>query len=209
MGGIPLQRPQLEEPPQIGRFLLQNTAYYTIVAKITDVNVDTSQVHQKFKPHLVGTVTLDDPDSGEQTHQVWGERGLSPCIRTRNRIMIALGNDVVEIEVEGLAALQEIPLAELPHDLDAARAAIGNGINRRMHEYAVTQAAIYANQFLVQYEGKRDAADPTTDADDEIETPPPTTYKALLSKFTMQKEAKEQEQAPTGESVPTESATKT
>jgi len=63
MGGIPLQRPQLEEPPQIGRFLLQNIAHYTTVAKMTDVNVDTSQVHQKFKPHLVGTVTLDDPDS--------------------------------------------------------------------------------------------------------------------------------------------------
>ena len=53
------------------------------------MNVDTTQIHYKFKPYLIGTITLEDPDSGIRTHQVWGERGLSPCVRTSNRIFVA------------------------------------------------------------------------------------------------------------------------
>jgi hypothetical protein len=134
IGEPPLTRPELEEPPTIGAFLRQDTSYYNAVKPITHMNVDTTQIHYKFKPYLIGTMTLEDPDSGIRTHQVWGERGLSPCVRTSNRIFVALGNAVVEIEIEGLAALQGIPLTELPSDRDAARIAIGNGINRRMHE---------------------------------------------------------------------------
>jgi site-specific DNA-cytosine methylase len=172
IGGPPLTRPELEEPPTIGAFLRGGTSYYSVVMPITHMNVDTTQIHYKFKPHLIGTMQLEDPDSGIRTHQVWGETGLSPCVRTSNRIFVALGNDVVEIELEGLAALQGIPLTELPSDRDAARIAIGNGINRRMHEYVMTMTLLYTNQYLLVAEGKRDESTPTTTAVDEIEEEP-------------------------------------
>ena len=78
----------------------------------------------------------------------------------------------MEIELEGLAALQGIPLTELPSDRDAARIAIGNGINRRMHEYVMTMTLLYTNQYLLVAEGKRDESTPTTTAVDEIEEEP-------------------------------------
>jgi hypothetical protein len=56
---------------------------------------------------------------------------------------------VVETTIEGLAALQGVPLTELPSDVDAARVAIGNAINRTMHEYAMTMGVMYTNQYLL------------------------------------------------------------
>jgi hypothetical protein len=125
---------------------------------------------------------LEDPDSGIRTHQVWGELGLSPCVRTSNRIFVALGNDVVEIEIEGLAALQGIPLTESPSDRGAARIAIGNGINRRMHEYVMTMTLLHTNQYLLVAEGKRDESTPTTTAVDEIEEEPATAVEEIEDK---------------------------
>jgi hypothetical protein len=187
IGGPPLTRPELEEPPTTGAFLRQSTSYYSVVKPITHMNVDTTQIHYKFKPHLIGTMQLEDPDSGIRTHEVWGERGLSPCVRTSNRIFVALGNDVVEIEIEGLAALQGIPLTELPSDRGAARIAIGNGINRRMHEYVMTMTLLYTNQYLLVAEGERDESTPTTTAVDEIEEEPATTQQMVLTKGILRK----------------------
>jgi hypothetical protein len=48
-------------------------------------------------------------------HIVWGPNGTSPCIRCSNRIFILIEKYVVEITLEGLAALQGIPLHFLYH----------------------------------------------------------------------------------------------
>jgi hypothetical protein len=50
IGGPPLTRPELEEPPTIGAFLRQDPSYYSVVKPITHMimNVDTTQIHYKF-----------------------------------------------------------------------------------------------------------------------------------------------------------------
>jgi hypothetical protein len=110
-----------QESPQIGPFLLQDSSYYRMVAPIQSMVMDSAQVHYDFKPHLLGTVS----PGGCEKIKVWGEKGLSPCVRTSNRIMIALGNEIVEITLEGKAALQGIPLHQLPPDREQAEIAVG------------------------------------------------------------------------------------
>jgi hypothetical protein len=58
--------------------------------------------------------------------------------------MIALGENIVEITllVEGMAALQGIPLHELPPNRAAARIAIGNAINRTMMTFVMTAVSL-------------------------------------------------------------------
>jgi hypothetical protein len=105
----------------------------------------------------MGLIQIEDQHKVISNHQVWGDLGLSPGIRCSNRIFIQLDGEVVEITLEGLAALQGIPLSELPSSIDAARKAIGNGINRTMHEYAMSMGIIHTNQYLlaVRYEGQK------------------------------------------------------
>ena len=86
---------------------------------------------------------------------------------------------------------QGIPLTELPSDRDAARIAIGNGINRRMHEYVMTMTLLYTNQYLLVAEGKRDESTPTTTAVDEIEEEPATTQQMVQASEGSKKQYEE------------------
>jgi hypothetical protein len=169
IGGIPLPKPKATESPRIGDFIKLNSNYYNTIGPATMIERDNDQVHHEFKPHLKGEITIEEPDGGKIRHSVWGELGLSPCIRTANRIFIELGEHVVEITIDGLAALQGIPLTDLPGDIDEARRAIGNAINRTMHEYAMTMGLLYLNRYLVDEKGKRDEQESTTTAIDEQE----------------------------------------
>ena len=91
VGNFP--EPQLKqiESPKIGEFLRREPKYYKTIAPISTVKHDHSHAHYEFKPHMLGTIDLGT----EGVHEVWGEQGLSPCIRTSNRIMIRLGVNVV------------------------------------------------------------------------------------------------------------------
>jgi hypothetical protein len=65
--------------------------------------------------------------------------------------------------------------------MEAARVAIGNGINRTMHGYAMSMGVLYTNQYLLVVKSKRDESTPTTMAVDEIEErPKDIEYKKLL-----------------------------
>ena len=55
---------------------------------------------------------------------------------------------IVEITVEGMAALQGIPLHELPPDRKQARRTIGNGVHRAMQYWVDAHALDYTNNFL-------------------------------------------------------------
>jgi hypothetical protein len=109
---------------------------------------------------------------------------------------------VVEITLEGLAALQGIPLTELPISIEAAWKAIRNGINRMMHEYAMSMGVLYTNQYLLVVKGKRDESTPTTTAVDEIEErPKDIDYKNLLTRLTLIKETESQVNETTTQTV--------
>ena len=108
IGGIHLLQPEATESPKIGDFLRQDFDYYTVIGPATSIERDHTQVHYEHKPHLIGEITIEEPDGGKIRHSVWDEMGLSPCIRTANRIFIELGEHVVEIALEGLAALQKV-----------------------------------------------------------------------------------------------------
>jgi hypothetical protein len=142
----------------------------------------------------MGEIKIADPYSGTTGHQVWEDLGLSsPCIRCTKRIFIKIDGEVMQITIEGLAALQGIPLTELPSDVDKARIAIGNGINRTMHEYAMSVGVLYTNQYLLVLKGKRDEGTPTSMAVDEIEERPKNIeYKKLLTRLTSIKETEDQ-----------------
>jgi hypothetical protein len=157
IGGPPLPEPTASESPRIGEFLRGNSTYYIAVMPASVITPANFQVHYAHKPHLVGSIQIKDHNEVISIHQVWGDLGLSPCISCSNRIFIQLDGEVVEITLEGLAALQGIPLSDLPSSIDAARKAIGNGINRTMHEYAMSMGIIiYTNQYLLDVRGKRD-----------------------------------------------------
>jgi hypothetical protein len=192
-GGIPLPEPMASESPRIGEFLRGSSTYYEAIMPASMITPARFQVHYEHKPHLVGTIQIKDHNEVISIHQVWGDLGLSPCIRCSNRIFIQLDGEVVEITLEGLAALQGIPLAELPSDIDAARKAIGNGINRTMHEYAMSMGIMYTNKYLVDVRSKRDESTPTTTAVDEIEQQPKDVdYKNLLTRLTQTQQMESQ-----------------
>ena len=73
--------------------------------------------------------------------------GLSPCIRTANEILVGLGNWIVKIEVQGLAALQGIPVVDLPPDVGEARRQIGNAIHRDMETFVLTQVVQHVHEY--------------------------------------------------------------
>ena len=64
--------------------------------------------------------------------------------------MIGLGDNVIEIELEGLAALQEISLLELPPDRDKARIAIGDAVNRTMAKVLLAPAVQYVSEYMIE-----------------------------------------------------------
>ena len=165
MGDFP--EPQLKEieSPEIGAFLQRDSRYYKRIAPSSTVTRDDNQRHYEFKPHLIGTIDLGT----EGVHQVWGEKGLSPCIRTSNIIMIMLGDEVVEIELEGLAALQGIPLHELPPDKDKARRAIGDAVNRTMAAVMLAPAVQYVSEYMIGCGIMRDVKLPTTTVTETLE----------------------------------------
>jgi hypothetical protein len=170
MGDYPT--PQLEEEqmsPQIGAFLLQDESYYRTAAPIQSLIAVTAQVYFDFKPHLVGTVRLE----GSEELKVWGELGLSPCVRTSNRILIALGNEIVEITLEGKAALQGIPLHQLPPDREQAQIAVGQAINRSMMKFVMAPAIDYIHRYMIKCMSVRDVKQPTTTATDDLDEEPP------------------------------------
>ena len=129
---------------------------------------EEGQIHHDYKPHLIGTVRLAE----EGWFQVWGATGVSPCIRTSNRVMIALGESIVEITLEGMAALQGIPLHELPPNRAAARIAVGNAINRTMMTFVMTAVSLYIHHYLVHCKGVQDINEPTTTAVDALDQEP-------------------------------------
>jgi hypothetical protein len=143
LGHFKISQPPIQEHPQIGNFLSIDPGFYAKVAETTDLIPCTNQIHYAYKPHKVGNITLQ-----EGTFEVWGDKGLSPCIRTQNRIFIAMEIGIVEITVEGMAALQGIPLHELPPDRKQARKTIGNGVHRAMQYWVDAHALDYTNNFL-------------------------------------------------------------
>jgi site-specific DNA-cytosine methylase len=56
MGDFPTPQLPTAVSPQIGPCLLQDQSYYTVVAQMSALTREEGQVHQDFKPHLVGTV---------------------------------------------------------------------------------------------------------------------------------------------------------
>jgi len=150
-----------ETPPTermtIGQFLEGNPTYTTVFCAKKEMTPDRGQVYQQYKPHRKGTIYISTGSKELNTyrtteHIVWGQDGISPCIRTQNRIFILIKHRktslIEEITLEGLAALQGIPLHHLPHDLYKARRAIGNAINGHMHTHILTEVLQYYDGYL-------------------------------------------------------------
>jgi hypothetical protein len=112
--GTTATEPTASESPRTGEFLRGNSTYYIAVMPASMITPANFQVHYEHKPHLVGSIQIEDQNKVISIHQVWGGLGLSPCIRCSNRVFIQLDGEVVEITLGGLAALQGIPLSELP-----------------------------------------------------------------------------------------------
>jgi site-specific DNA-cytosine methylase len=100
IGHFRIPQPPIQDHPQIGTFLAKDPGFYAKVAETTNLTpCPTKQIHYAYKPHKVGTITLS-----EGTFDIWGDKGVSPCIRTQNRIFIAMeGLGMVEIIAEGMA----------------------------------------------------------------------------------------------------------
>jgi hypothetical protein len=71
-----------------------------------------------------------------------------------------------------MAALQGIPLHELPPNRAAARIAIGNAINRTMMTFVMTAVSLYIHHYLVHCKGVQDINEPTTTAVDALDQEP-------------------------------------
>ena len=138
VGTMNLQLPEKQQHSQIGPFLLSNPRFYSKVAPISELQPDPGQRHQDYKPHKIGYY-------GDA--EVWGEKGLSPCIRTANEVLVGLGDWIVKIEVQGMAALQGIPITDLPPDVHEARRQIGNAIHRDMGTFVLTQVVQHIHQY--------------------------------------------------------------
>ena len=89
--------------------------------------------------------------------------------------MIMLGDEVVEIELEGLAALQGIPLHELPPDKYKARRAIGDAVNRTMATVMLAPAVQYVSEYMIGCGIMRDVKLPTTTVTETLEQTPAAT----------------------------------
>jgi site-specific DNA-cytosine methylase len=89
-----------------------------VVVSASDiVPLPKPSVFLDHKPHKLDTW---------KSHDVWAASGLSPCVRTGNRIFFSLDGDLVELELAGYAAVQGLSMGDLPADRILARHAVGN-----------------------------------------------------------------------------------
>ena len=74
---------------------------------------------------------------------MWAASGLSPCILTANRLLFEFEGNIVELNILGLCELQGIDPSSLPSNTTAARAAIGNSIDLKAHEFVMRHYLLY------------------------------------------------------------------
>ena len=189
VGTMNLQLPVKQQHSQIGPFLLSNPRFYSKVAPISELQPDPGQRHQDYKPHKIGYY-------GDA--EVWGEKGLSPCIRTANEVLVGLGDWIVKIEVQGMAALQGIPITDLPPDVHEARRQIGNAIHRDMGTFVLTQVVQHIHQYKrhigVETPMSNDA-EISTDTEAQALTIPPTFGPAARPSTTSESHGEGQQDA--------------
>ena len=133
----PFELPALPVLPHvaISSLLKASSSFYDVLAPASDIK--PLKRRPDFRPHLPHKLGYFNGID------VWADSGLCPCILTSNRLLFEFRGDIVEINLLGLCEVQGIDPATLPTNTVAARAAVGNSIDLKAHEFVVRHYLLY------------------------------------------------------------------